>query len=464
MINIILSGGTGTRLWPLSRKLEPKQFYKLISNNSLFQETVLRNKFLCEKQFIVLNDENYFMAFDQLEEINIKESDFLIEGIGRNTAPAIALACMYLNEDDIVVVTPSDHMIKNVQQYNILLKESETLANQNNMVTFGIKPNYPETGYGYIESEGNEVKKFHEKPSLELATDYLKQGNFYWNSGIFVFKVKVYLGELQKYSPEIYEACKIVFDKSPKSKPIKISSENMKTIPDKSIDYAVMEKSNIVKVIPADIGWSDLGSFDSLYEMLPKDENNTSILTDKNMIQKNSINIDSKNNLIFSSNRTIVSVDVENLIIVDTPDALLITKKGSSQRVREVVDKLKIEESDLHNIHLKAHRPWGNYTVLEDSDRYKIKKLVVKPGKRLSLQKHYHRNEHWVVVSGTAKITLDKEVKIVKTNESFYIPMGEEHRLENPGKIPLVIIEVQVGDYLGEDDIVRIEDDFNRFK
>jgi mannose-1-phosphate guanylyltransferase len=355
-------------------------------------------------------------------------------------------------------------MIKNIEQYNLLIEESKKLAEDGFLVTFGIKPTYPETGYGYIESNGNDVKKFHEKPSIQLAEQYINSGNYYWNSGIFVFKVKTYLDELNKYSPEIYSSCKLAFNNSDKNNPIKIHFDDMNNIPDKSIDYAVMEKSDIVKIIPADIGWSDLGSFDSLYEILPKDENNTSILSDKNAVEKNSINLDSKNNLIFSSNRTIVSVDVENLIIIDTPDALLVTKKGSSQRVREVVDKLKFEESELHNIHLKAHRPWGTYTVLDDSERYKIKKLVVKPGKRLSLQKHYHRNEHWVVVSGTAKITLENEEKIVKTNESFYIPMGEKHRLENPGKIPLIIIEVQVGDYLGEDDIVRIDDDYKRIK
>ncbi|MBC7473955.1 MAG: mannose-1-phosphate guanylyltransferase/mannose-6-phosphate isomerase [Candidatus Sericytochromatia bacterium] len=464
MINIILSGGSGTRLWPLSRKLEPKQFYKLISKHSLFQETILRNKDYCEKQLIVLNEENYFMAVEQLEEIKVDNSMYLIEPIGKNTAPAIALACMALNPDDNVIITPSDHMIKNIAQYHHIIEQAEMMINNNYLVTFGIKPTYAETGYGYIEAELDDVKKFHEKPILEIAEQYLEKGNYYWNSGIFVFKVKTYLEELEKYSPNIYSTCKTAFENAKKSDSIEILFDDMNNIPAESIDFAVMEKSKRVKIIPADIGWSDLGSFDSLYEMLPKDQNNSTILADKNTIEKNSINLDSKNNLIFSSNRTIVSVDVENLIIVDTPDALLITKKGSSQRVKEVVEKLKLEDSELHNIHLKAHRPWGSYTTLENSERYKIKKLIVKPGKRLSLQKHYHKNEHWIVVSGTAKITLEDKEKIVKTNESFYVPMGELHRLENPGMIPLVIIEVQVGDYLGEDDIIRIDDDFKRVK
>ena len=464
MINIILSGGSGTRLWPLSRKLEPKQFYKLISQQSLFQDTILRNKSYCEKQIIVLNDENYFMAVDQLEEIKVANTTYLIEPVGRNTAPAIALACMTLNNDDNVIITPSDHMIKNITKYHQLIEQAEIMINENYLVTFGITPTYPETGYGYIEAEGNDVKKFHEKPKLEIAEKYIQKGNYYWNSGIFVFKVKTYLEELEKYSPDIYLACKIAFENAKKTNPIEILFDDMNKIPSESIDYAVMEKSKKVKIIPADIGWSDLGSFDSLYEMLPKDKDNSTILADKNTTEKNSINLDSKNNLIFSSNRTIVSVDVDNLIIVDTPDALLITKKGSSQRVKEVVERLKLEESDLHNIHLKAHRPWGSSTTLENSERYKIKKLIVKPGKRLSLQKHYHKNEHWIVVSGTARIILEDKEKIVKTNESFYVPMGELHRLENPGRIPLVIIEVQVGDYLEEDDIVRVEDDFKRVK
>lgn len=461
MINIILSGGSGTRLWPLSRKLEPKQFYKLISKNSLFQETILRNKY-CESHFIVLNDETFFMAQEQVDEIKVNNIQYLIEPIGKNTAPAIALACMFLPSDKVVVITPSDHMIKNIDEYNKILKEAEKIANDDFIVTFGVKPSYPETGYGYIEANGNDVKKFHEKPSLEVAKEYVKQDNYYWNSGIFVFKVQTYLDELKKYNPEVFNACKIAFESTKKTNPIKIPIENMNDIPSVSIDYAVMEKSDKVKFINSNINWSDLGSFDSLYEMLPKDENNTSIINEQNAIEKNSINLDSKNNLIFSSNRTIVSVDVDNLIVIDTPDALLITKKGSSQRVKEVVEKLKLEESELHNIHLKAHRPWGTYTVLEDSEGYKIKKIVVKQGKRLSLQKHYHRNEHWIVVSGTAKITLENTEKIIRKNESFYIPMGELHRLENPGKIPLVLIEVQVGDYLGEDDIVRVDDDFNR--
>lgn len=473
MINIILSGGAGTRLWPLSRKLQPKQFYKLFNNKSLFQDTVSRNRSDCKKQLIVLSNDNYFMAIDQLEEIDITDAKFLIEPVGKSTAPAIALACMGINPEEIVLVTPSDHMVKNLDIYHELLKKAKNIAEQGYLVTFGIKPSYAETGFGYIEADGDTVVKFHEKPEQEKAEKYIQNKNYFWNSGIFVFKAGLYLDELKNYDNEVYRTCKSAFENSQKhshsSNPIKIELCDMEKIPEISIDISVMEKSKRVKVLEADIGWADLGSFDSMYEMLPKDETNSTFMdnfhtlsTTKISNEQRNINLDSKNNLIFSSNRSIVAVDVENMIIVDTPDALLITKKGSSQRVKEVVDHLRTEESELQNIHLTVHRPWGTYTILEESDRYKIKRIVVKSGKRLSLQRHYHRSEHWIVVSGTARVRAENVEKIVKANESFYVPLGSSHRLENPGKIPLIMIEVQVGEYLGEDDIERIEDDFKR--
>jgi len=456
MTNIILCGGSGTRLWPISRTLMPKQFVKLFNNKSLFQLTVERNSKVCKSQFIVSNTEQYFLALDQLDELGKTNNKYLLEPVGRNTAPAIALACMELDFDEIVLVTPSDHLIKDEKEYEKVLKKAKEFAKDNKLVTFGITPTFAETGFGYIESINEfDVKAFHEKPDFKTATSYLEAGNYYWNSGMFCFKAGVFLDELEKYSAEIYNQSLQAFNNASKDGIIRIKHDDMMNIPEDSIDYAVMEKSDIVKVIPSNIAWSDVGSFDALYEELPKDKNGNT-KNDKH------ISIDSKNNLVYGSDRIIASIDVEDLIIIDTGDALLISKKGSSQKVKKVVEKLKASESQLHNIHLTGHRPWGTYTVLEESAGYKIKRIEVKPGCRLSLQKHFHRNEHWIVVSGTATVTVGDETRLVRPNESTYIKMGEVHRLENQGKIPVVLIEAQVGEYTGEDDIVRISDDFKR--
>ncbi len=456
--NIILCGGSGTRLWPISRTLMPKQFVKLFNEKSLFQLTLERNAPFCDKSVIVSNTEQYFLALDQFREERLKlgndDSKFLLEPIGRNTAPAIALACMALSSDEILLVTPSDHLIKDEKTYAEVLKKAQLLAQEGYLVTFGITPLSPETGFGYIEADGLEVKAFHEKPNLEKAKAYLEAGNYYWNSGMFCFKAGAFLEELKTYAPTIYEASLLAYNNAHHETPIRIKEQDMANIPEDSIDYAVMEKSTKVKVIPSNIDWSDLGSFDALYEELPKDKNGNT-LNDKH------ISIDSKNNFIYGREKYIATVDVEDLIIVDTGDALLVSKKGSSQKVKSVVNEIK-KTSQLHNVHLTAHRPWGTYTVLEDKKHYKIKTIVVKPNHRLSLQKHFHRNEHWIVVSGTATVTVGENKYLVRPNESTYIKMGEVHRLENEGKIPVVLIEAQVGEYTGEDDIIRIEDDFQR--
>ncbi len=454
MTNIILCGGNGTRLWPISRTLMPKQFVRMFDNKSLFQLTVERNSKICSKEFVVSNTEQYFLALDQLEELKREDSKYLLEPVGRNTAPAIALACLVLDPEEIVLVTPSDHLIKDEVEYKKVINQAKELAQNDNLVTFGITPSFAETGFGYIESNGLDVKAFHEKPDFETATKYLKAGNYYWNSGMFCFKAGVFLEELKKYSPEVYNASLKAIENSNQDKMIRIKHDDMQAIPEDSIDYAVMEKSSKVKVIPSDIQWSDVGSFDALYEELAKDENG-------NTVNDNHVSVDSKNNLIYGSERKIATVDVEDLIIVDSGDALLISKKGSSQKVKAIVKEIR-KTTQLHNIHLTAHRPWGIYTILEDTPTYKIKRIEVQPGKRLSLQKHYHRNEHWIIVSGTATVTVGDEKRLVRPNESTYIKMGEIHRLENEGKIPVVMIEVQVGEYTGEDDIVRIEDDFKR--
>lgn len=456
MTNIILCGGSGTRLWPISRTLLPKQFVRLFEHKSLFQLTIQRNSIFCEKQLIVSNVEQYFLAVAQLEELGAKNNSYLLEPIGRNTAPAIALACLSLPKEEIVFVTPSDHLIKDKLAYSKVVQKAQALAQENFLVTFGISPTFAETGFGYIESENEyDVKAFHEKPDIFRAQKYLEAGNYFWNSGMFMFKAGAFLEELQKHSPEIFKACELAFHNTLRDSTMKIDQEDMLNIPEDSIDYAVMEKSDRVKVVPADIDWSDVGSFDSLYEELPKDTNG-------NSENANHISIDSKNNLIYSK-RTVATVDIEDILIVDTEDALLVSKKGSSQKVKKVVHKLKEDgNTELPNIHLTAYRPWGSYTVLENTPGYKIKRIEVKPGKRLSLQKHFHRNEHWIVVSGTATVTVENEVKYLRPNESTYIKMGKIHRLANDGKIPVILIEAQVGEYTGEDDIVRIEDDYER--
>jgi len=334
MTNIILCGGSGTRLWPLSRTLMPKQFVKLFEERSLFQLTVERNAKVCDSQFIVSNAEQYFLALDQLEELHKTKNRYLLEPVGRNTAPAIALACFSLDPEEVVLVTPSDHLIKNETAYMKVIEKAKVLANDNHLVTFGITPTFAETGFGYIEADNYEVKAFHEKPDSETATGYLNAGNYYWNSGMFCFKAGVFLEELQKSSLEIYNTSLQAYSNADRENMIRIKHQDMLQIPDDSIDYAVMEKSNIVKVIPSDIGWSDVGSFDALSEEL-----------------------------------------------------LLVAKKGSSQKVKEIVQRLKKEGSELPNVHLTGHRPWGNYTILDEDDGYKIKRIAVQPGKRLSLQK-----------------------------------------------------------------------------
>jgi mannose-1-phosphate guanylyltransferase len=454
MTNIILCGGSGTRLWPISRTLMPKQFVKLFDGKSLFQLTVERNNSLCAEQFIVSNTEQYFLALDQLAELSHTADHYLLEPIGRNTAPAIALACMQLDFEKIVLVTPSDHLIKNLSTYTEVVMRAQALALEGNLVTFGITPTFPETGFGYIESDGENVLSFKEKPDAQTAQSYINAGNYYWNSGMFCFKAGVFLDELQKYSPEIYKTSAQALANASTEGLTRIKHEDMLAIPEESIDYAVMEKSDCVKVVKSAINWSDVGSFDALYEELPQDENG-------NTKCEKHISIDSKNNLVLGNGRKIATVDVEDLVIVDTGDALLVSKKGSSQKVKKVVE-LKKRNSEMHNIHLTAHRPWGTYTILEDTSGYKIKRIVVNPGKRLSLQKHFHRSEHWIVVSGTATVTVGEDTLLVRPNESTYIKMGEIHRLTNEGKIPVVLIEAQVGEYTGEDDIVRITDDFNR--
>lgn len=461
MINIILCGGSGTRLWPLSRTMLPKQFVRLFDGKSLFQDTVLRNAPLCSQSMIVSNRDQYFLAVDQLAQIQSHSNQFLLEPVGRNTAPAIALACMALDSDDLVFVTTSDHLIKDQAAYEKAVLEAKALAEQDNLVTFGIQPDYPETGFGYIESNGNEVLTFKEKPDAETAQTYIDQGNYYWNSGMFCFKAGMFLTELKQYAPEIYQACQNALPEESVCEEINIDLQAMQSIPEESIDYAVMEKSQKVKVVPCDMGWSDLGSFDALYDEVKQPGLVNAVLA-REENSPNPICVDSSNNLLITRDRQIALVDVDDLLVVDTSDAILISQKGSSQKVKNVVAEIKKNQQELAEVHRLAHRPWGTYEVLVNTEGYKVKRIVVKPGSKLSLQKHFHRNEHWIVVSGTATVTVDENRSLVRPNESTYIKMGQLHRLENEGKIDLVMIEVQVGEYTGEDDIVRVDDVYGR--
>jgi mannose-1-phosphate guanylyltransferase len=457
MINLILCGGSGSRLWPISRTLMPKQFARLFDGSSLFQRTVETNAVACQSQYVISNAEQYFLAKDQLPKSSSSDAPrFLLEPVGRNTAPAVALACMSLDPNTIVLVSPSDHIIRDKSAYLKVLEKAKKLAEEGNLVTFGIQPTGPETGYGYIEADGENVKRFVEKPTLEKAQEYIQSGNFYWNSGIFCFKISTFLKELSIYAPAIYQASQAALANGiMEDSLIRIQHKDMLSIPSDSIDYAVMEKSSLVKVVPSAIGWSDLGSFDALYNEYSHDSNG-------NNINEKHLAVGTRNSLVMGNQRLVATIDLDEMLIVDTPDALLVAPLKSSQKVKNVVEILKTRNSELMNVPQTVSRPWGTYSVLESTDRYKMKRIVVKPGERLSLQKHLHRSEHWVVVSGTATVTVGDRIFLVRPNESTYIPAGEMHRLQNEGKLPLVIVEVQVGEYTGEDDIVRVEDDYRR--
>ncbi|WP_022846332.1 mannose-1-phosphate guanylyltransferase/mannose-6-phosphate isomerase [Desulfurobacterium sp. TC5-1] len=479
---IILAGGSGTRLFPMSRRKYPKQFLKIGDKKSLFQKTVERSLLTVnpEDLIIITNEDYQFHIKNQLSElfpslVTVHHSPFnlILEPIGRNTAPAIALAAKFaleklkVHEDEVLFISPSDHLISPKEKFAEYMKKAEKIAKEGYIVTFGVRPTKPETGYGYIEagtalplnaidSICYRVKQFHEKPDLETAKEYLAKGNYYWNSGMFAFSVKTIFEELEKHAPEIYEKIE--------NKAFDEILENFESMPDISIDYAVMEKTDKAAVLPLDITWSDVGSWDAFYEVMEKDENG-------NVKLGNIIDIDTRDSLVLGNKRVVSTVGIKDLMIVETDDVLLIAKKGEGQKVREVVKKLKEEKEFKHltEFHTTVYRPWGSYTELEIGNRYRIKRITVRPGEALSLQLHYHRSEHWIVVKGTAKVILEDENGELKEffvheNESIYVPKTRKHRLINPGKIPLEIIEVQVGEYVEEDDIVRFEDRYCREK
>jgi len=464
MKTVILAGGKGTRLWPLSRELMPKQFVRFLDDRSLFQKTVERALIFSKpgEIFIVTNRNYRFRVLDDLRELGVEipEDNILLEPSARNTLPAILWATLKIEEefgDSIVAVLPSDHLIDVNKAYTKAFENAEKLA-RDYLVTFGIMPTRPHTGYGYIKPGekiqsngriiGYTVEEFKEKPDLETAKRYV-ESNYLWNSGMFAFSSSLFIEEVRKHSPEVWEA----FEESGDIE------EAYNRVPEISIDYGVMEKTDKAAVVPLNTRWSDLGSFDAIYEVLEKDSDGNAVrINGRNGYH---IGIDSRSNLIMTERLT-ATVGVEDMIIIDTGDALLVAKKGESQKVKEVYKTLKELGDERVIVHRTAYRPWGSYTVLEEGDRYKIKRLTVLPGKKLSLQMHYHRSEHWVVVRGTAKVIVGEREILLRPGESTFIPAGVKHRLENPGKVVLEVIETQIGEYLGEDDIVRFDDEFGR--
>lgn len=462
---VILSGGSGTRLWPLSRKLHPKQFINLVNDTTLFQDTVLRLPKNTVDPLIICNEEHRFLAAEQLRQIDKKSNGIILEPIGRNTAPAIALAALkFINsgEDPLLLVLSADHLIKNIDAFHQSIKTAEKLAEKNKLVTFGIVPDKAETGYGYIKanmcntSDHYNIQSFVEKPNQKDAEKYLDSGDYLWNSGMFMFKASIYLQELEKFEPEILTSCKKSCQTEYKDKDfIRLNNDEFRQCPEQSIDYGVMEHTEGAMVVPLDANWSDIGSWDALWDAKNKDSNG-------NVSEGDVILNGVKNTYTYSSNRLVSAIGVSDLVIVDTQDALLIADKNHSQDIKNIVNQLKKENRSEAENHRKVLRPWGYYDSIDVDDGFQVKRILVNPGAKLSLQKHQHRAEHWVVVKGIATITRGDDVFVLKENQSTYIPKGEVHRLENTEETDLEIIEIQTGDYLGEDDIIRLEDDYQR--
>ena len=465
IVPIILSGGSGTRLWPLSRKLHPKQFIDLVNDTTLFQDTILRLPKDAANPLIICNEEHRFLAAEQLRQIDKESNGIILEPIGKNTAPAIALAALkFINngEDPLLLVLSADHLIQNIDAFHQSIKIAEKLAERDKLVTFGIVPDKAETGYGYIKADINNttdyynIQSFTEKPNQEDAQKYLDSGNYLWNSGMFMFKASIYLQELEKFEPDILASCKKSCQTEYKDKDfIRLNKDEFYQCPEKSVDYAVMEHTEDAMVVPLDADWSDIGSWDALWDAKNKDQ-------DGNVSEGDVILDEVKNTYAYSSNRLVSVIGVSDLVIVDTQDALLVADKKYSQNIKNIVNQLKKNNRPEADNHRKVFRPWGYYDSIDADDGFQVKRILVNPGAKLSLQKHEHRAEHWVVVKGVAKVTCGEKIFSLKENQSTYIPKGEVHRLENQEGIDLEIIEIQTGDYLGEDDIIRLEDDYQR--
>ena len=465
IIPIILAGGSGTRLWPLSRKIHPKQFISLVNETSLFQDTLTRLPKEALDPIVICNEDHRFLVAEQAREINVTLNSIILEPIGRNTAPAIALAAIkVLNdfENPILIVLAADHKIENKSAFHDAIKIAHKLAENNKLVTFGIIPQSAETGYGYIEIEKKDkaeyfdIKSFVEKPNKKNAINFLNSGNYLWNSGMFMFNASIYLSELNKFEPEILTSCKKSLSNEFKDLEfIRIDKKEFCKSPNQSIDYAVMEKTNKAKVVPLDAGWSDVGSWDALMDSKIKDSLGNVVEGDVTLDQV-------KNSYLYSTSRLVAASNIADLIVIDTQDALLVTTRDNSLSIKNIVKKLKKNKRTEIENHRKVYKPWGYYDSIDTGPNFQVKRILVNPGAKLSLQKHLHRAEHWVVVSGVAKITCGKKIYNLEKNQSTYIPKGEIHRLENIESYPLEIIEVQTGNYLGEDDIIRLKDDYQR--
>ncbi len=463
VVPVILSGGSGSRLWPKSRKAYPKQLHKLYGDFTMLQHTYNRVKHL-NAPIVVCNDAQRFMVADQLSEVCTQKPEIILEPVGRNTAPAIAIAALKalkVNEEAIIVVLPADHKITDDAAFNKALDLAVEKASEGKLVAFGIVPTHPETGYGYINSvsekeAGAKIRKFVEKPNIETAEEYLASGDFFWNSGMFVFGAKAFVDELQKFEPEIITACSESLSLAKADLDfLRLDEKAFSKNKDISVDYAVMERTDQAWCVPLDCGWSDLGSWQSLWESSKKDEQG-------NVAQGDVFTLNCENSLFHAERKLIAAIGITDIAVIDTDDALLIVNLNQTQDVKKVVDWLKESNRGEFNFHREVHRPWGCYDSIDSGDRFQVKRIEVKPGASLSLQMHHHRAEHWIVVTGTALVQRGEEEIILSENQSIYIPLGEKHRLTNPGKLPLQLIEVQSGSYLGEDDIVRFEDKFGR--
>lgn len=471
IIPVILAGGSGSRLWPLSRQHYPKQLLKLFGDKTMLQQTLLRLQGLenISSPIVVCNEAHRFMVAEQLLEIGVEDAAILLEPVARNTAPALALAAIQASQSDpsaILLVLSADHMIRDVTVFRqAVTKAVEGAKQQGALVTFGVQPDRPETGYGYIKTstahtdQGNSllaVEKFVEKPDLATAGEYLKAGCYYWNSGMFVFRCDVFLSELQAKSPEVLDSASLAHQAAVKDLDfIRVDIKAFSAAPNISIDYALMEKSHNVQCVPLDAGWSDVGDWRSFSELSEKDQANNSFIGD-------SIDIGSTNTLVFSRDKLVATLGVDNLMIINTPDAVLVADKSRAQDVKSVIAHIEQQKRNEHLQHREVYRPWGCFDAIDDGDRYQVNRISVKPGASLSLQIHHHRAEHWIVVKGVALVQKDEDVMLLSENESTYIPVGVKHRLSNPGKIPLEIIEVQSGSYLKDDDVIRYEDSYGR--